>query len=241
MVVVPSQFCLGIGKNKSPAVRLLILNSFLTFQTSTYHISIQSSINSQTSSSFTHYRRTATQSTGKLPLSTQLAHAFPRPASAPDPLWTRMRNVSVTLYNLSMTLQRRVQSPVGSGPCLSYYHSSGVDLVHPFTAGADCERDLSHLRRILICPPCLDQEDRIQQIALHMPLGDHPPFFFSIGLLCGTLCLFIKAFLGHYGSLVQALLVVLILSIPFTKDWIPSIVSLQDRIAREAGRICNRL
>ena len=74
-----------------------------------------------------------------------------------------------------------------------------------------------------------------------MPLGDHLPFFFSIGLLCGTLCLFIKAFLGHYGSLVQALLVVLILSNPFTKDWIASIVSLQDRIAREARRICNRL
>ena len=74
-----------------------------------------------------------------------------------------------------------------------------------------------------------------------MPLGDHLTFFFSIGLRCKTLCLYIKAFLGHYGSLVQALLVVLILSIPFTKDWIASIVPLQDRIAREAGRICNRL
>jgi len=74
-----------------------------------------------------------------------------------------------------------------------------------------------------------------------MPLREYLPFFFSIGLLCGTLHLFVKAFLGHCGFLVQALLVVLVLSIPFTKDWIASIVSLQDRVAREAGRICNRL
>ena len=64
-----------------------------------------------------------------------------------------------------------------------------------------------------------------------MPVGDKLPFFFfffffffSIVLLCGTLCLLIKAFLGHYGSLVQALLVVLALSIQFTKDWIDLIV-----------------
>ena len=74
-----------------------------------------------------------------------------------------------------------------------------------------------------------------------MPLREYIPFFFSIGLLCGTLYLSIKAFLGHYGPLVRALLVVLVLSIPFTKDWIASIVSLQDQIAREAGRICNWL
>ncbi|GAB7322625.1 hypothetical protein MBLNU13_g03534t1 [Cladosporium sp. NU13] len=80
-------------------------------------------------------------------------------------------------------------------------------------------------------------EDCLQQIALHMPLRDYLPFFFSIGLLCGTLHLFIKAFLGHYGFLVQASLVVLVLSNPFTKDWIASIISLQERIARGAAPI----
>jgi len=74
-----------------------------------------------------------------------------------------------------------------------------------------------------------------------MLLREYLPLFFSIGLLCRTLYLFIQAFLGHYGSLVQALLVVLVLSVPFTKDWIALIISLQDRIAREAGRICNQL
>lgn len=68
-----------------------------------------------------------------------------------------------------------------------------------------------------------------------MPFRDHLPFFFFIGLLLGTLYLSAKAFLRHYGVLVQAFLVVLVLSIPFTKDW------LQDRIAREAGRIYNQL
>lgn len=74
-----------------------------------------------------------------------------------------------------------------------------------------------------------------------MAFRDQLPFFVFVGLLFGTLCLFAKAFLGHYGVLVQALLVVLVLSIPFTKDWIASIVSLQDRIARETGRIYNQL
>ena len=74
-----------------------------------------------------------------------------------------------------------------------------------------------------------------------MAFRDQLPFFVFIGLLLGTRYLFAKAFLGHYGVLAQALLVVLGLSIPFTKNWIALIVSRQDRIAREAGRMYNQL
>lgn len=241
MIVVPSRFCVNVGKHESPAVKSPILNNCLslTSQSSPYHISNQSSINSQTSSSFAHYLRTASQNTGKLPYTTQLAHAFPNPASASDPLWTRLRSILSAPQFCPGTLRRLLQGHIGSSPRLSYLRSSGVDLLHLCTARRDCERDLPHFRRILICPPCLDQEVCLQKIALHMLLRDY--FFFSIGLLCGTLYLSIKAFLGHYGPLVRALLVVLVLSIPFTKDWIASIVSLQDQIAREAGRICNWL
>ena len=63
MIVVPSSFCVYIGKHKPKS---LILDSFLTLITSPYHISIQSSINSQTSSSFAHRLRTAAQKIGKL-------------------------------------------------------------------------------------------------------------------------------------------------------------------------------
>jgi hypothetical protein len=72
-----------------------------------------------------------------------------------------------------------------------------------------------------------------------MPFRNCLPFFFRIGLLCGTLYLLIQAFLGHCGILVKASLLVLLLC--FVGDCIALILELKDLVVREAERIYNRL
>jgi hypothetical protein len=70
-----------------------------------------------------------------------------------------------------------------------------------------------------------------------MSVRDYLIFFFRIGLLCGTPYFLVQAFLGHYGVLVKALLVLLFLC--FVGDRIALILELRERVVREAKRIYN--
>jgi hypothetical protein len=73
-----------------------------------------------------------------------------------------------------------------------------------------------------------------------MPFRDHLPFFVFVVSQESFGDKIQSSAKQPNGVLVKALLVVLVLSIPFTKDWVALIVSLQDCIAREAGRIYNQ-
>jgi len=69
-----------------------------------------------------------------------------------------------------------------------------------------------------------------------MLFRDYLLLLICIGLLCGSLYLHAKAFLGYYGSWVPAVLVVLG-CLAFLGDGIAVLISLRNLIFREVERI----
>lgn len=177
--------------------------------------------------------------TGKLTSTTRSAHVSPTIPPVRPSHCVRLRNILYLPSRFPGTLRRCTQGLVGSASRRYSLHSCGLGRLRLRIARPHVERSLPHPGRVLIRPPCLDQEHRLQQIALHMPFRNCLPFFFRIGLLCGTLYLLVQAFLGHCGIWVKASLLVLLLC--FVGDCIALILELKDRVIREAGRIYNRL